>query len=131
ARDAAAEDRAERTLLLRADWVYDDAVIRSLAAARDDIALIADDGSCIAVNVGSAQRETAHAALDAQQVPSGVRAVRLGELADAYNDTLRKREPPFLMRLSAEALPAIERRIFGASYKGVTDLVTLYLWPAP
>jgi phosphatidylglycerophosphate synthase len=52
-------------------------------------------------------------------------------LDDGYNDTLRKREPPFLMRLTPANLPAIERRVFGASYKGVTDLVTLYLWPAP
>jgi phosphatidylglycerophosphate synthase len=30
-----------------------------------------------------------------------------------------------------EALPVIEKRVFGGAYKGVTDIVTLYLWPAP
>ena len=52
-------------------------------------------------------------------------------LADGYNNALRKREPPYLMPLSEAALPAIEQRVFGSSYKGVTDLVTLYVWPRP
>ena len=52
-------------------------------------------------------------------------------LADGYNNALRKREPPYLIPLSDATLPAIEQRVFGSSYKGVTDLVTLYVWPRP
>lgn len=42
---------------------------------------------------------------------------------------LRKRETPFLMRLTPQTRPAIERASYFGAYKGVTDLLTKYLWP--
>ncbi|MCC2658535.1 MAG: hypothetical protein K0Q76_3643 [Panacagrimonas sp.] len=122
---------AARQVLLRADWVLDDALVRGLVAARDDVALIAPDGRCVAMSVTVSRQPEAEAALDRSEAPAEVRRATAADLADGYNDALRKREPPFLMPLTAENLDAIERRVFGASYKGVTDIVTLYLWPAP
>ena len=122
---------APRQVLLRADWVLDEALVRGLVVATDDVALVAPDGRCIALSVGSARVSELEGALQASLVPEGVRKATPADLADGYNDALRKREPPFLMPLTPENLEAIERRVFGASYKGVTDIVTLYLWPAP
>ncbi len=45
------------------------------------------------------------------------------------NEALRKREKPFAERLTPEAVPAIERASYVGAYKGVTDLLTKYLWP--
>ena len=124
---------AQRLVLLRADWVYDDAFVRSLAAADDDLALTAPDGGVIALGLSAATASATNASalLADRQAPSGVRLVTPEQLADGYNDVLRKREPPYLMPLTATDLPAIEKRIFAGSYKGVTDVVTLYAWPAP
>ena len=123
----------QRLVLLRADWVYDDALVRGLARSHDDVALVADDGAVVAIGMAApAARATNAAALLADgQAPAESRRVTAGQLADGYNDALRKREPPYLMPLNEADLPAIERRIFAGSYKGVTDLVTLYAWPAP
>ena len=122
---------AARQVLLRADWVLDEALVRGLVAARDDVALIAPDGRCVAMSVTVSRQPEAEAALERSEALADVRRASAADLADGYNDALRKREPPFLMPLTAENLDAIERRVFGASYKGVTDIVTLYLWPAP
>ena len=124
---------ANRLVLLRADWVYDDAFVRSLAAADEDLALTAPDGSVIAMSLSAAlpSATEASALLAERRAPSGVRLVTPAQLADGYNDVLRKREPPYLMPLTAAELPAIEKRIFAGSYKGVTDVVTLHVWPAP
>lgn len=46
-----------------------------------------------------------------------------------YNDQLRKRERPFVMPLDPKTVPAIERASYYAAYKGVTDILTKYLWP--
>ena len=46
-----------------------------------------------------------------------------------YNHQLRKREQPFLIPLSPQTVPAIERASYYAAYKGVTDILTKYLWP--
>ena len=124
---------ANRLVLLRADWVYDDAFVRSLSAADEDLALTAPDGSVIALSLAAASPSAAEASalLADRRAPSGMRLVTPAQLADGYNDVLRKREPPYLMPLTAAELPAIEKRIFAGSYKGVTDVVTLHVWPAP
>lgn len=46
-----------------------------------------------------------------------------------YNEQLRKKETPFAMRLTPESRYAIERASYFGAYKGVTDLLTKYLWP--
>ncbi len=49
----------------------------------------------------------------------------------AYTTKLRKSEPPYLFRARRERLREIEAATFSASYKGATDLVTKWVWPAP
>ena len=121
---------ASQLAMLRADWVFDESLVRALATTGEDVALVAD-GECVAARIAAARADEARAALEAGRAPAGVRAVGMQDLTDGYSRKLRKREPPYLLRLEAAALPAIERRVFKAVYKGVTDLVTLYFWPAP
>lgn len=45
------------------------------------------------------------------------------------NKQLRKRETPFLMPLRADTVRALERASYFGAYKGVTDILTKYLWP--
>ena len=48
--------------------------------------------------------------------------------ADFSYRTLRKRDRPFVMRLDPANPEPAERAAYDASYKGVTDILTLYLW---
>ena len=133
----AADADSQRQLLLRADWVYDDAFVRALANAGEDLALLAADGSVVALSLAAPTPASSDTTADAAtllaqgRAPASARTVTAAQLASGYNDVLRKREPPYLMPLVAADLPAIEKRIFAGSYKGVTDVVTLYAWPAP
>ena len=45
------------------------------------------------------------------------------------NKQLRKRETPFLMALFPDTVRRIERASYFGAYKGVTDVLTKYLWP--
>ncbi len=45
------------------------------------------------------------------------------------NKQLRKRETPFLMTLTPASVRPIERASYFGAYKGVTDVLTKYLWP--
>jgi phosphatidylglycerophosphate synthase len=45
------------------------------------------------------------------------------------NRALRKRGRPFLMELTPDSVRTIERASYVGAYKGVTDLLTKYLWP--
>ena len=51
------------------------------------------------------------------------------ETSEIENVALRKRERPFMERLTPATAPAIERASYAGAYKGVTDILTKYLWP--
>lgn len=53
------------------------------------------------------------------------------DVAPAYNPELRKFDPPFVFPARCEAVRETENRIFAAAYKGLTDLVTKWVWPLP
>jgi len=109
-------------------WVYDEALLATLAK-RPGAVLITDEGEAVAAHVPAARVAEAAAALERGADPGGLTRLSLGELA--YNEALRKREPPVLVRLTSENVRAVEARTFAGSYKGVTDVVTKYWWPVP
>ena len=53
------------------------------------------------------------------------------ETVDLTYGVLRKRDRPFVMRLDPSDPEPVERAAYDASYKGVTDVLTLYLWRRP
>lgn len=122
-------------LLMRADWVYDEALVGALAKSPDTL-LIGGNGEVVAAHVGGAEAQPVAALLKrsgniADGVPPSLRVLTASELGGAYNNALRKREAPVLMKLDAGNAVAIEKRLFSAAYKGVTDLITKYVWPLP
>lgn len=126
------EAPADATVVLaHVGWVFDEAVIRALAE-RPGAVLADHAGRLVAAHVEGAQAAAAARGLDAGEFAHDP-AQRLTalDLLGAYNSTLRKREPPVLERLTADNVRQVEKRLFQGSYKGVTDLVTKYVWPAP
>lgn len=122
---------ADRIMLLRADWVFDEPIVKGLARQQEPCAMYSDTGECVALVLPPARGDEGAALLAQGSSPADLPRRTSGEVAGSYNDQLRKREPPFLLPLAADRLPAIEARVFSGSYKGVTDFVTLYLWPRP
>jgi len=53
------------------------------------------------------------------------------ETAELNYAELRKRERPFVMALDPADPESVERAAYDASYKGVTDVLTLHLWRRP
>src|SRR3546814_6633034 len=51
--------------------------------------------------------------------------------SDVCSSDLRKRQEPFAVAVSADTLDTVERRVYRSAYKGITDLITKYLWPEP
>lgn len=120
-------------LVLRGDWVYDERLVAALARAPDTALCDGADGTCVAVHVAAARAAEAARALGAEPPvpPADLRRRTPAQLAPAYDAKLRKFEPAYLFRVRRESLREIEARTFSASYKGATDLVTKWVWPAP
>jgi phosphatidylglycerophosphate synthase len=120
--------QAGQVVVVRADWVYDDPLVRGLVGQQSACGMWSDAGECVAVVVPPARLAEARELLAQGSAPPDLRRLSPAEVAGSYNDKLRKREPPFLLPLTAQQMPAIEARVFAGSYKGVTDFVTLS-WP--
>jgi phosphatidylglycerophosphate synthase len=69
-------------------------------------------------------------ALTAGESPAGYEEMPV-ETTELSYAQLRKRDRPFAMRIDPRNARAAERAAYDASYKGVTDLLTLYLWRRP
>ena len=119
-------------VVLRCDYVFDERLVRALPAAPDTL-LVTPEGVAVAAHVPAARAAELAAGLAQGSVASapGLRRVKPSELVPAYTAQLRKVEPPYLFEARAEQVSALEARTFSASYKGVTDLVTKWVWPRP
>ncbi|PZU58014.1 MAG: phosphatidylglycerophosphate synthase [Sphingobium sp.] len=59
----------------------------------------------------------------------GIERIELSGGRKLYNEQLRKLEEPFVSPLTPTTRKMIERQSYFGAYKGVTDLLTKYLWP--
>lgn len=117
-------DGARDVLILRGDHVYDDRLLDALIANP---------------NVAMRSGEDDGAPVVAAHVPLGDAATPLDEMdgvppsalaADARL-ALLKAETPFALEVTEANRRTIERRLYDSSYKGVTDVVTKWVWPTP
>jgi phosphatidylglycerophosphate synthase len=69
------------------------------------------------------------AQLDQGDVPKGLEIVEMKDEPSVYNDSLRKLQQPFCELLTPDSVSRIERDSYYGAYKGVTDILTKYLWP--
>jgi phosphatidylglycerophosphate synthase len=90
-------------------------------------------GEAILAHVPSGQDPGPVQAAMASSVPwSGDGLERIdAETAEISYPELRKRDRPFVLRLESGDPTPVERSAYDASYKGVTDALTLYLWRRP
>lgn len=119
-------------LLLRADYLFE---TRTLAAlVRHSNTLLKPSGSddVAAAIADPAQLQAALSALTDRGPPGsdGFAVIDPSGL-QAFDQKLRRSEPPLLERISEARHQSLEDRLYGNAYKGVTDLVTKWLWPRP
>jgi phosphatidylglycerophosphate synthase len=119
-------------LLLRSDFIFDERLVRAMLTAPGTL-LITETGVAVAAHVAAARAPEIAGPLASGAAPGAaeLRAVTPGQLVPAYTAQLRKVEPPYLCEARPGLARAIEERTFSASYKGVTDLVTKWVWPRP
>jgi len=128
-REQAEAPAAGETLLFRLDHAYEQRLVEALADRPG--ATLVSDGVAVATNVPGANAASAAAALAEGRVPAGTEALDSEGLAGSYNRKLRKREIAYVAPLNARSAADFEARSFAGSYKGVTDVVTKYVWPLP
>ena len=129
-----------KVMLLRGDHIYEERLLKALARHRDIMLILpgADDRPRAAgAVVPAAQARWAaecvapSAEIDAHALPPGMRAMDPAQAASSFDNQLRKRAAPYVFDTLRHRQEEIEKRMFQGAYKGVTDLVTKWLWPWP
>ncbi len=125
-------------MILRGDHIYGAGVIEALRVAPPATVLTDAEGRAVAARVDGESFGWARALLDAAPParpddhparPRDARLLTATALAGRHDRKLRKRADPLLT--PADDADRIERLLFSAAYKGVTDIVTKRVWPAP
>jgi len=124
-------------VLLRADHLFDERTLRDLVSHPGTVVLAAgqtEARTAVAAHVTVEMASLARAVLEGKVSPQAIRGVTMGTpatLSSAYVGKLLKSAPPLVLPIRATQAAALERYLFDGAYKGVTDLVTKWVWPAP
>lgn len=126
----------DSVLIVRGDYLLDSRVLQGLTKSLH-VMIEAPAGpsrAFIAAHVPANMAMEARAVLSLERgaaLPSSVRIEKLEDQMVSFDRRLRKAEPPFAEPIRADTKRALEERLFASSYKGVTDLVTKWVWPSP
>lgn len=118
-----------QVMFLRSDVVYDASILKGLSET-PNISMSTDEPLAVCARFDNAQNAKewlqGEDSLDQEyknKMPD--------QIGDSYNHVLRKREAPICEKFTSANKNAIEWRLFMGAYKGVTDVVTKYVWPVP
>ncbi len=118
----------DAVLLANLDYAFDPAWMRYLRGRRDHV--LTKGGVAVLAHVADADRTAVHDAMtQGTALPPHLTILPAEDEGGIFDEALRKRERPFAERLVPANVPAIERASYVGAYKGVTDLLTKYLWP--
>lgn len=108
-------------------YAFDPAWFGALVAAPGSV-LVKDGKPVLAHMAASTDARAVLEAMEKDAPYSGDLTIIDADTAELSYAQLRKRDRPFVMRLEPADPEPVERAAYDASYKGVTDLLTLYLW---
>ena len=128
-------------IIVRSDYVLDQRLVDALVGRPNTLLVsdLVDDENGMtpvaihiaAVHFSQALDLIAQGQFNATNYPLDVDQFSPTELGGNYNIKLRKRAVPYAVSINNKPLSHIEKLTFDASYKGATDFVTKFVWPAP
>lgn len=128
----AAEARGEDQglILVNDDYVVDPLLL-SFVQDRSALVVVRDGVPVLAKIENPDQRSGIEAAMLGGPIPSdpSIERIVIDDHFTLYNRKLRKRIHPTVARLESGSVRKIERETYFGAYKGVTDILTKYLWP--
>ncbi len=120
-------------LLLYASYLYDSRVLASLLDMQKPMVLYSSKNIPVAVRtVGN----RVHGVLSGLQhndsrTFSTLQRFTVEDVSLGFQQNLKKKDVPYVLPINKGNRKLLESALFAGSYKGVTDLVTKWLWPLP
>ncbi|UJP05985.1 MAG: CDP-alcohol phosphatidyltransferase family protein [Nitrosomonas sp.] len=128
---------AANALFLNANFLFDARVLAALLSVDKKIALYSDEGCPAAIRTDGSYAPQLLRNLNNNKdqnykfVLLTIPHIGLKDLKIDVQQNLKKKDPPYIFPVSEGNKFLLERELFSGSYKGVTDLVTKWVWPVP
>jgi len=121
-----------RVLLLSSNYLFEVRTLAGLMEHENALLICPGDGGVAAAIVDPAHVEFARNCLSgAADAASAPISSITPESLTAFNETLRSAQTPLLEPVSEDRKSELENQLYGNAYRGITDLVTKFLWPRP
>ncbi len=124
-------------LILSTHYLFDIRVLTALFALKEPMVLYNRDMQPTAVRTFGNQAPhlldvlTKKNNLRPEHILATLPHYTLDDLKIDFQQNLKKKDPPYVLPINEKNRKLLEKELFHGSYKGVTDLVTKWLWPLP
>lgn len=120
-----------QVLLLNGSFLFENRTIKRILAHTNSILQHTDNVAAAAfVDVGLLKTVLTNMEERNPDIPQGLQAIQTGDM-QAFDLSLSRSTPPLLEPVSEARKSTLENRLYGNAYKGITDLVTKFVWPKP
>ena len=118
-------------LLLNGHYLFEIRTLSGLLQRKNAVLIHAGAGIAAAV-VDASHAEEARNVFgnDPSSLPDFLETITVGDLT-VFNEALRSAHAPLLESVNQDAREDLENLLYGNAYRGITDLVTKFLWPRP
>ena len=120
-----------RALILNGSFLFENRTLKGLLANVNRILKHEDGGQAAAfVDAEYASDVQAGMRSNSQDLPAHIQVIQTRDM-EAFDENLRRSTRPMLEPVTAERKTELENTLYGNAYRGITDLVTKFLWPKP
>jgi len=118
-------------LLLSGSFLFENRTLKGVLDRSNSILQYGDSSVAAAfVDADHVADVLAYMKESKQSTPAGLQLVQTSDM-EAFDESLRRSTKPLLEPVNAERKNELENRLYGNAYRGITDLVTKFVWPKP
>ncbi len=125
----------EPVLFLCADHLFDARVLSALVQTQSNLVLDSNSDQIAAIHIADGNASNVLADFLGEGSGNAISVFPHYSLDDLnlefQQKNLKKKDAPYVLFINRFNYKILESELFSGSYKGVTDLVTKWVWPAP
>ena len=119
-----------RVLLFNGNFVFENRTIEGVMATPDCVLQYEGQTAAAFIDAEMAGTVINQMRDQGQVLPGDLKVIVPNDLA-AFDTNLRRSTKPLLEPISLQLKGQLENKLYGNAYRGITDLVTKFVWPRP
>jgi phosphatidylglycerophosphate synthase len=122
--------KSGRILIFNGRYVFENRTIQAVIDRPDCILQYESEIAAVFIEADQAKNVIAHMQDPSRIIPDDITVINTHDLK-SFDTNLRRSTKPLLEPVSRERKSELENELYGNAYRGITDLVTKFVWPRP